>query len=184
VVNKQCDLEDRSYFLYSSLYNKQAMLMQQTLSSHLFTECNRHTGKNCCMHRLLAQGYVTSKDSPEKCYIPKAMKQQKKWKHLKLEVGNWLLLPQRLAFGKQLDVCQYISADIQLLIFHGMIHLFRIKDGWWPDTFWCCTIVDFVSCVHHVFLRGQGCFLEAFKSLTEQTLLGGHFHIGLELDEV
>jgi hypothetical protein len=38
-------------------------------------------------------------------------------------------LPSRLAFGKQLDFCQYRSADIQLLIFHGMIHLFLLKDG-------------------------------------------------------
>jgi hypothetical protein len=64
------------------------------------------------MHGLLAQGYITSKDSPEKCYIPKAMKQQKKWKHLKLEVGNQLLPPPLK--GKQLDFCQYSSADIQL----------------------------------------------------------------------
>jgi hypothetical protein len=39
------------------------------------------------MHELLAQGYITSKDSPEKCYIPKEMKQQKKVETSK--AGGW-----------------------------------------------------------------------------------------------
>jgi len=39
------------------------------------------------MHGLLAQGYITSKDSPEKCYIPKEMKQQKKVETSK--AGGW-----------------------------------------------------------------------------------------------